>query len=97
MRPNLFRHQPITILHKALARLHCGMPDEAPVADTVGHDQSDRLSAAYAEYASATVQANATLQEHGAQSSQLASADVASMRLFHRVKKMQGLKKPRTG
>jgi len=97
MRPNLFRQRPITMLHRAFARLHGGMPDETPVTNAADPDQSDRFSAAYAEYASATAQANAMLQEHGAHSAQFASADVASMRLFHRVKKMQGLKKPRTG
>ena len=85
------------MLHRAFAKLHGGMPDETPVINAARPDQSDRVSAAYAEYASATAQANAMLQEHGATSAQFASADVASMRLFHRVKKMQGLKKPRTG
>jgi hypothetical protein len=37
------------------------------------------------------------LKKHGAQSPQFGGADVASMRLFHRVKKMQELKKPLTG
>jgi hypothetical protein len=51
----------------------------------------------YAEYASATARANVMPQKYGAQSSQFASADVASMRFFHRMKKMQGLKKSRAG
>jgi hypothetical protein len=89
MRPNIF------MLHKVFARLHGGMPDEAPAADAVRREQSEGFKAAYAEYASATAQANVMLQKHGAQSPQFTSADVASMRLFHRVKKMQGLKKSR--
>lgn len=97
MRLALFRHRPISMLHRAFARLHGGMPDETPAIHGAVPDQSDRFRAAYAEYASATAHANAMLQEHGAQSAQFASADVTSMRLFHRVKKMQGLKKPRTG
>lgn len=96
MRRDLFRQRPMNMLHRALARLHGGMPDDPP-SNAAGGERSEGFRAAYAEYASATAHANAMLQEHGAQSVQFASADVASMRLFHRVKKMQGLKKPRTG
>lgn len=68
-----------------------------PCRGAVRPEQSDELKSAYAEYASATAEANAMLQKYGAASSQFASADVASMRLFHRVKKMQGLRKPPSG
>ena len=47
----------------------------------------------YAVYAASTVQARKELQEHGKNSPQFVAADIASKRLFHRVKKMQGLKK----
>lgn len=92
MKPNLLPKRAIFMLHRAFARLHGGMPDEVSVAGAVRSEQDDGFEA---EHASATAQANMMLQEHGARSSQFASADVASMRLFHRVKKMQGLKKPR--
>jgi hypothetical protein len=82
-------------LHRVFARLHGGVRDGMPT--DVRPDQSDDFKSAYAEYASATAQANNMLQTHGARSSQFVSADVASMRLFHRVKKMQGLKKARPG
>ena len=84
-------------LHRVFARLHGGMPDEAPLTNAVKPEKSDELKSAYAEYAAATAEANAMLQKYGADSAQFASADVASMRLFHRVKKMQGLKKSRMG
>ena len=84
-------------LHRVFARLHGGMRDEVPIADAGGPVQNDAFKSAYAEYASATARANVLLQTHGAQSSQFVSADVASMRLFHQVKKMQGLKKARPG
>ena len=84
-------------LHRAFARLHGGMPDQAPMFNAVKPEQSDELKSAYAQYASATAEANAMLQKHGAASPQFASADVASMRHFHRVKKMQGLKRARAG
>jgi hypothetical protein len=97
MRLNLFRQRLPFSLHRAFARLHGGMVDETPVTHAVRPEQSDGFKAAYAEYASATTEANVMLQKHGVQSPQFASADVASMRLFHRVKKMQGLRKPRIG
>lgn len=84
----------LSSLHGMLARLHGGMPDEA-VANVAAVKQGDEFKKVYAEYASATAHANLTLQEYGAGSSLFANADVASMRLFHRVKKMQGLRKPR--
>ena len=89
-------------LRRVFARFHGGIADEAPLTDVVKPGvvkpgQSDELKSAYAEYASATAETSAMLQKHGAQSPQFASADVASMRLFHRVKKMQGLKKSRLG
>jgi hypothetical protein len=95
MKLSLFHQRPFFNLHKAFARLHGGMPDEASVTDAVRLEPSDGFKAAYAEYASATAQANFILQKHGAKSPQFANVDVASMRLFHRVKKMQGLKKSR--
>ena len=84
----------ISNVHAMFARLHGGMRDEAP-ATIAGTEKSDEFKAAYAAYASATAQALVMLQKHGAASAQFASADVASMRLFHKVKKMQGLKKSR--
>ena len=59
--------------------------------------EQSELKTVYAEYVSATAQALVMLQKHGAGSPQFASADVSSMRLFHRVKKMQGLGKSNTG
>ena len=82
-------------LHAMFAKLHSGMRDEPLATNSTGPEQSDEFKKAYVEYASATTLANVMLQEHGAGSPQFASADVASMRLFHRVKKMQGLRKPR--
>ena len=84
-------------LHRAFARLHGGLPDEAPVTNAVKLEKSDELKSAYAEYVAATAEANAMLQKHGVDSPQFTSADIASMRFFHRVKKMQGLGKSRTG
>lgn len=52
------------------------------------------LKQSYADYAQAIAHANAMLQRHGPQSEAFAKADIAGMRLFHRVKKMQGLKMP---
>ena len=86
----------LSSLHGIFARLHGGIPDEA-VTNAAAVEKGDEFKKAYAEYASATARANLLLQEHGAKSPQFASADVASMRLFHRVKKMQGLRKPRNG
>jgi hypothetical protein len=82
-------------LHATFAKLHGGMRDEPLATTATGPEQGNEFKKAYAEYASATALANVMLQEHGAGSPQFASADVASMRLFHRVKKMQGLRKPR--
>jgi len=82
-------------LHRIFARLHGGVRDVTPTE--VRPEHNDDFKSAYAEYASATAQANIMLQTHGVRSSQFVSADVASMRLFHRVKKMQGLKKARPG
>jgi hypothetical protein len=79
-------------LHATLARLHGGLPDESVAAGSV---QGEAFKKAYGEYASATALAHAMLQEHGPGSPQFTSADVASMRHFHRVKKMQGLRKSR--
>ena len=87
--------RPWSSLHATFARLHGGSRDEPLTNNATRPQQSDEFKKAYAEYASATAIANVMLQEHGAGSPQFASADVASMRLFHRVKKMQGLRKPR--
>jgi hypothetical protein len=82
-------------IHRFFAKLHgidlrrCDDPEESPTL-------SDDFPSVYAAYAEATAQANALLQRHGPHSPEFAAADVASMRLFHRAKKMQGLKKPRT-
>ena len=84
-------------LHERFARLHGGTRDGASEATAIRPEQSNEFKAAYAEYAAATAQANAMLQRHGPASPQFSSADIASMRLFHRVKKMQGLRKPRSG
>ena len=84
-------------LHRVFARLHGGTTGEAGEDAVARPGRSEKFKSAYAEYASATTQANVMLQNHGADSPQFATADVASMRLFHRVKKMQGLKKSRRG
>ena len=85
----------LSSLHRTFARLHGGMRNEPAGTTAIEPERSDEFKAAYAEYASATAEANAMLQKHGAASLQFASADISSMRLFHRVKKMQGLKKSR--
>jgi hypothetical protein len=82
-------------LHATFAKLHGGMREESLANNATRPQQSDEFKNAYAEYASATALANVMLQEHGAGSPQFTSADVASMRLFHRAKKMQGLRKRR--
>lgn len=83
-------------LHGRFARLHGRIRADAPLATAIGPERSDEIKATYAEYAAAAAQANAMLQRHGSTSPQFTSADVASMRLFHRVKKLQGLKKSRS-
>lgn len=87
----------LSSLHGIFARLNGGDQDEPPATVATKPEQSNEFKKAYAEYASATALANAMLQEHGAGSAQFSNADVASMRLFHRVKKLQGLKKSRSG
>jgi hypothetical protein len=77
----------LAALHGRFARLHGAEP-------TPANDAAD-LPGLYRTYAMATVRASRMLHKHGKDSAQFASADVASMRLFHRVKKLQGLKKPR--
>ena len=84
-------------LHARFARLHGGMQNDLAVTTAPNLEQRDEFRRAYAEYASATAHADAMLQSYGVGSPQFASADIASMRLFHRVKKMQGLRKPRNG
>jgi len=51
MIPNLFRQRPIFMLHRAFARLHRGMTEDAPLTKTVSPDLSDAFKAACAEYA----------------------------------------------
>ncbi|HEY1876051.1 MAG TPA: hypothetical protein VGG66_01230, partial [Rhizomicrobium sp.] len=74
-------------LHRQFAKLHGTGPSPA--------DAAGDLPGLYRDYAEATVKASQMLHKHGKDSPQFVSADVASMRLFHRVKKLQGLKKAR--
>ena len=80
-------------LHRFLARLH-GMQirgsNEAPENDPPGV-----LVSAYTDYAEAVVKARDALRALGKDSKEFKDADVASMRLFHKVKKAQGLKMPK--
>lgn len=78
-------------LHRMLARLHGSELSVGLSTESAGaaHD----FVSLYSAYAEATAQANLALQQHGKNSQQFMAADVASMRLFHHVKKMQGLKK----
>jgi hypothetical protein len=75
-----------------MAQLHGAEVSVESGAKTSGTLEAD-FAAAYAAYTEATVQANQALKTHGKNSAQFTVADIASMRLFHRVKKMQGLKK----
>ena len=84
----------LSSLHRTFARLHGGIGNEVRPG-IANLEQHADLQAAYAEYAAATAHASEMLQQHGPASPQFARADVTSMRLFHRVKKMQGLRKPR--
>ena len=77
-------------LHRFFARLHGGKLDEA---ETIECHPPEDFPSVYAAYAAATAHANNMLRQHGPRSPEFVQADVASMRLFHRVKKMQGLKK----
>jgi hypothetical protein len=79
--------KPLAALHRKLARLHGSGPASA--------DAGGDFPRLYRAYARATVTASQMLRKHGKDSAQFVSADVASMRLFHRVKKLQGLKKAR--
>jgi hypothetical protein len=76
------------LFHDRMRRLHGGGAADTPAP-------GEGFAACYDDYARAVADANAILRQHGPQSVQFAAADIASMRLFHRVKKMQGLKKPR--
>jgi hypothetical protein len=80
-------------LHRFFARLHRGKLNESEIAERRPPKDFPSVYAAYAAYAFATVHAHNMLQQHGPHSPEFAQADIASMRLFHRVKKMQGLKK----
>ena len=77
----------LAALHRRFAGLHGA--DPAPA------DDAGDLAGLYRAYARATVKASHMLGKHGKDSAQFVSADIASMRLFHRIKKLQGLKKPR--
>ncbi|HWY61697.1 MAG TPA: hypothetical protein VNW15_07325 [Rhizomicrobium sp.] len=70
-------------------------PSQSPVAGTRHLEKGEDFKCVYAEYACAVSHANVMLQRHGMASAQFSEADIASMRLFHRVKKMQGLGKPK--
>ena len=58
-------------------------------------EKGEEIKCCYAAYASAVANANAMLQRHGPDSEQFTQTNIASMRLFHRVKKIQGMGKPR--
>ena len=79
--------KPLAALHRQFAILHGAEPAPA--------DAAADLPGLYRAYARATVRASRMLCKHGKESAQFVSADIASMRLFHRVKKLQGLKKAR--
>lgn len=68
-------------------------PTGSPGADN--SEKSEDFKCLYAEYVCALAQANVMLQRHGMTAPQFAEADVASMRLFHRLKRLQGMGKPR--
>ncbi len=57
--------------------------------------RGDDLRQCYDEYARAVAHANDMLQKHGPASPAFAVADIAGMRLFHKVKAAQGLKNSR--
>ena len=78
-------------MHRLFARMH-----GIELRDGANAPGSQDLVSAYAAYADSTMKASAALRKHGKASAEFAAADVESMRLFHRVKKMQGLKKPKT-
>jgi hypothetical protein len=79
-------------IHRFFARLHgMALPGDANATGAVPQD----FMSAYAAYADSTMRASLALQKHGKASPQFTTADIESMRLFHRVKKMQGLKKRR--
>jgi hypothetical protein len=61
---------------------------EGPAAD---------FASQYADYGDSTAEASLALLKYRKGSQQFISADIASMKLFHRVKKMQGMKKAKPG
>lgn len=81
-------------LHRSLARLHGGSGAFQQEIEAHG-GESQEFSSVYAAYAESVVKAAQALRLHGKNSAEFATADIASMRLFHRAKKMQGLKKPK--
>ena len=83
----------VTGLHHFFAKLHgTRIPGSNQAPSEI---PSEALVSAYIEYAEAVAKASAALQTDGKDSKKFKDADVASMRLFHRVKKAQGLKMPR--
>jgi hypothetical protein len=79
----------LALVHRLVARLHGASRAPAPAIAL------NDFPEAYRAYAEATVKAHEMLRRHGKGSEQFVAADIASMRLFHRVKKLQGLKKPK--
>ena len=81
-------------LHRLFAKLHgAGLSIEDHPQDDA--EEENDLASAYAEYAIVVARASAALQAHGKQSKEFHDADIAGMRLFHRVKSLQGVKNPR--
>ena len=78
-------------LHRVFARLHGASISSG---NSLGAEDG-KLEIAYGEYTMAVCRANAALKSHGQRSKEFHEADVATMRLFHRVKSLQGLKNPR--
>ena len=81
-------------LHRVLRDMHGAPGRRANASDASSAAPDEDIRCCYADYASAVANANAMLQRHGAQSAQFTQADIASMRMFHRVKKLQGIGKP---
>lgn len=74
--------------HQTMAMLHGGGPAEIPAGQA---DQ--QLSLACMAYAEAVAAAARSLQEHGKHSAEFIAADISGMRHFHKVKKLQGMKR----
>lgn len=80
--------------HRFFARLHGsgGVNPRGAKAIANGTD----LENAYAAYANAVTAAREELRQHGPQSKAFRDADTVSMRMFHRVKALQGIRNPRS-